>query len=74
MHNSKEEGVSFYVLFFVVLISLFLMFTGLYLTFFLLQFPITALREIKILKLLCHDNIIQLLEMAVERKSAFVNC
>ncbi|KAI5803243.1 serine/threonine-protein kinase bur1 [Geopyxis carbonaria] len=31
-------------------------------------FPITALREIKILKLLCHQNIIQLIEMAVERK------
>lgn len=33
------------------------------------QFPITALREIRILKILSHPNIIQLLEMAVERKS-----
>ncbi|KAL0631742.1 serine/threonine protein kinase, CMGC, CDC2/CDK subfamily [Maublancomyces gigas] len=31
-------------------------------------FPITALREIKILKMLSHKNIIRLMEMAVERK------
>ncbi|XHG00470.1 serine/threonine protein kinase, CMGC, CDC2/CDK sub [Aspergillus wentii] len=30
-------------------------------------FPITALREIKLLKMLCHPNILQLKEMAVER-------
>ncbi|KAF8249469.1 Pkinase-domain-containing protein [Wilcoxina mikolae CBS 423.85] len=33
-------------------------------------FPITALREIKILKMLNHKNIIRLIEMAVERKSS----
>lgn len=33
------------------------------------KFPITALREIKILKMLSHKNIIRLMEMAVERKS-----
>ena len=31
-------------------------------------FPITALREIKLLKLLSHPNVIRLDEMAVERK------
>ncbi|EEY13950.1 serine/threonine-protein kinase BUR1 [Verticillium alfalfae VaMs.102] len=31
-----------------------------------LQFPITALREIKLLKLLSHDNILRLEDMAVE--------
>ncbi|TGZ85297.1 Pkinase-domain-containing protein [Ascodesmis nigricans] len=31
-------------------------------------FPITALREIKILKMLSHTNVIRLIEMAVERK------
>ncbi|RPB16067.1 Pkinase-domain-containing protein [Morchella conica CCBAS932] len=31
-------------------------------------FPITALREIKILKMLSHKNIVRLMEMAVERK------
>ncbi|KAK2871564.1 hypothetical protein FQN49_003055 [Arthroderma sp. PD_2] len=31
------------------------------------QFPITALREIKLLKILSHPNILQLMEMAVER-------
>ncbi|KAF2811266.1 Pkinase-domain-containing protein [Mytilinidion resinicola] len=31
-------------------------------------FPITALREIKLLKMLCHDNVLKLEEMAVERK------
>ncbi|KAF2181740.1 Pkinase-domain-containing protein, partial [Zopfia rhizophila CBS 207.26] len=30
-------------------------------------FPITALREIKLLKMLCHDNVLKLEEMAVER-------
>ncbi|PLB51776.1 putative CDK9 [Aspergillus steynii IBT 23096] len=30
-------------------------------------FPITALREIKLLKMLSHNNILQLMEMAVER-------
>lgn len=33
------------------------------------KFPITSLREIKILKALSHKNIIRLMEMAVERKS-----
>ena len=31
------------------------------------QFPITAIREIKLLKALSHPNILQLKEMAVER-------
>jgi serine/threonine-protein kinase BUR1 len=31
------------------------------------QFPITAIREIKLLKALSHVNILQLKEMAVER-------
>lgn len=31
-----------------------------------LQFPITALREIKLLKLLSHKNILRLEDMAVE--------
>lgn len=31
------------------------------------KFPITALREIKLLKMLSHPNILQLREMAVER-------
>lgn len=31
------------------------------------QFPITAIREIKLLKALSHPNILQLREMAVER-------
>ncbi|KAL7267220.1 serine/threonine protein kinase, CMGC, CDC2/CDK subfamily [Rhizina undulata] len=31
-------------------------------------FPITALREIKILKMLSHKNVVQLVEMAIERK------
>ena len=31
------------------------------------KFPITALREIKLLKMLSHPNILQLKEMAVER-------
>lgn len=31
------------------------------------QFPITALREIKLLKMLSHVNILTLEEMAVER-------
>ena len=29
----------------------------------LFQFPITALREIKILQLLTHDNVVQLIEI-----------
>lgn len=33
----------------------------------LLQFPITALREIKLLKMLSHINILKLEEMAVEK-------
>ncbi|QIW99016.1 hypothetical protein AMS68_004534 [Peltaster fructicola] len=33
-------------------------------------FPITALREVKLLKLLSHKNILRLEEMAVERQSA----
>ena len=32
-----------------------------------LKFPITALREIKILKMLSHVNILRLEEMAIER-------
>ncbi|KAI5283393.1 serine/threonine protein kinase, CMGC, CDC2/CDK sub, partial [Ascosphaera acerosa] len=32
-------------------------------------FPITALREIKLLKLLSHPNVLQLQEMAVERST-----
>lgn len=32
-----------------------------------MKFPITALREIKLLKMLSHPNILQLQEMAVER-------
>lgn len=32
-----------------------------------MKFPITALREIKLLKMLSHPNILQLKEMAVER-------
>jgi serine/threonine-protein kinase BUR1 len=31
------------------------------------KFPITAIREIKLLKALSHPNILQLKEMAVER-------
>jgi hypothetical protein len=31
------------------------------------QFPITALREIKLLKSLNHENVIGLTEMAIER-------
>lgn len=31
-------------------------------------FPITALREVKLLKMLCHPNILKLAEMAVERQ------
>lgn len=31
------------------------------------QFPITALREIKLLKMLSHVNVLQLVEMAIER-------
>jgi hypothetical protein len=31
------------------------------------QFPITALREIKLLKLLSHRNVLRLEDMAVER-------
>lgn len=34
------------------------------------QFPITALREIKILKMLSHVNVLQLEEMAIERNKA----
>lgn len=33
------------------------------------QFPITALREIKLLKLLSHKNILKLEDMAVEHPS-----
>jgi hypothetical protein len=33
------------------------------------QFPITALREIKLLKLLSHKNILRLEDMAVEHPS-----
>ncbi len=33
------------------------------------QFPITALREIKLLKLLCHNNVLRLEDMAVEHPS-----
>lgn len=33
-------------------------------------FPITALREVKLLKMLCHPNILKLEEMAVERQAA----
>ena len=33
----------------------------------LMKFPITALREIKLLKMLSHPNILQLKEMAIER-------
>lgn len=39
------------------------------------KFPITALREIKLLKMLSHPNILQLKEMAVERsKGKSVSC
>lgn len=31
------------------------------------QFPVTAIREIKLLKMLSHINILRLVEMAVER-------
>lgn len=33
------------------------------------QFPITALREIKLLKLLSHNNVLRLEDMAVEHPS-----
>lgn len=37
-------------------------------------FPITALREIKLLKMLAHNNILQLREMAVERSKGELPC
>lgn len=37
------------------------------------QFPITALREIKLLKLLSHPNVLKLEEMAVERVKGTTN-
>lgn len=36
---------------------------------FLFQFPITALREIRILQLLKHDNVVNLLEICQTRGS-----
>lgn len=39
------------------------------------QFPITALREIKLLKMLSHVNVLQLVEMAIERpKGTWLDC
>ncbi len=37
------------------------------------KFPITALREIKLLKMLSHVNILTLEEMAMERSKGEVN-
>ena len=37
-------------------------------------FPITALREIKLLKMLSHPNVLKLDEMAVERKKGRAAC
>ena len=36
-------------------------------------FPITALREVKLLKMLCHPNILKLEEMAVERQQGMLH-
>jgi serine/threonine-protein kinase BUR1 len=55
MHHEKE-GVS--PLAFLVCLSL---------TDNRYQFPITAIREIKLMKALSHPNILQLREMAIER-------
>jgi serine/threonine-protein kinase BUR1 len=38
------------------------------------QFPITAIREIKLLKALAHPNILQLREMAIERIKGSLHC
>ena len=35
------------------------------------QFPITALREIKILQLLKHENVVELIEICRTRPTAF---
>jgi hypothetical protein len=35
-------------------------------------FPITALREVKLLKMLCHPNVLKLEEMAVERQAGMI--
>lgn len=37
-----------------------------------MKFPITALREIKLLKMLSHPNILQLKEMAIERSKGML--
>ena len=38
---------------------------------FILQFPITALREIKILQLLEHDNVVELIEICRTKPTSF---
>ncbi|KAJ6814679.1 cyclin-dependent kinase C-2 [Iris pallida] len=67
--DNEREGVCFF--FFSIIyniIHLFLYVTELYpsscdLSYIILQFPITAIREIKILKKLHHENVIQLKEI-----------
>jgi len=39
--------------------------------YFVLQFPITALREIRILQKLRHENIVRLIEICYDNKGAF---
>lgn len=40
----------------------------------LIKFPITALREIKLLKLLAHKNILKLEDMAIEHPTRQSTC
>ena len=64
----REKGYAFFIFYFAIWNNLFIKVSSYCILFvaeefYVLQFPITAIREIKILKKLQHDNVIQLKEI-----------
>lgn len=72
-NKEKEEGVRIYLTIFLAIITCYDEIRNLYdvdpVRFLCSQFPITALREIRILQLLKHENVVNLIEICYTKAS-----